>query len=434
MIRRPPRSTLFPYTTLFRSGEGPCEPVRRGAERARTDRQARVGERQRRGRRRGVHGRHRPHGERQTPRDTADRADCHAHRQAQRRPGCRARARTGARRDRALRRAAPLSAGARGPQHSHDLRTRATPRGRASRLERRGRSRQAGVAQLRVALRAGRSVSRYRHPARNGRDARLGGNEAVAEGTGTESCRSLTATRPVARTAADSSPCSRILAMRRLLVLGMTVGLTAPPTVAQDPGRSRQPAIVTAAARVAPAVVSVNVLRRERRVAADPFDLFFMPRGYEQTVEGYGSGFIVPPDGLVITNQHVTQGAEQIVVTARDGRDFPAKVLGEDPLTDIAVLKIDGASLPVAPLGKSTDLQIGEWVVAVGNPFAYLLGNAEPTVTAGGGGAGGGNPLPSAGRSGGSVGGIQTHAASKPRKSGGAPADAQGEGGGVESK
>src|SRR5204862_129552 len=82
-----------------------------------------------------------------------------------------------------------------------------------------------------------------------------------------------------------------------------------------------------------------------------------IPRGYEQTVEGYGSGFIVPPDGLVITNQHVTQGAEQIVVTARDGRDFPAKVLGEDPLTDIAVLKIDGASLPVAPLGKSTDLQ-----------------------------------------------------------------------------
>jgi len=61
-------------------------------------------------------------------------------------------------------------------------------------------------------------------------------------------------------------------------------------------------------------------------VATDPFDLFFMPRGYEQTGEGYGSGFIVSPDGLVITNQHVTQGAEQIVVTARDGRDF-----GKDP-------------------------------------------------------------------------------------------------------
>src|SRR5207237_1035486 len=76
-------------------------------------------------------------------------------------------------------------------------------------------------------------------------------------------------------------------------------------------------------------------------------------------------------------------GAEQIVVTTRDGRDFAAKILGEDPQTDIAVLKVDGVGLPTAPLGKSTDLLIGEWVVAVGNPFAYLLGNTEPTVTAG---------------------------------------------------
>src|SRR2546429_8321618 len=114
-----------------------------------------------------------------------------------------------------------------------------------------------------------------------------------------------------------------------------------------------------------------------------------MPRGSEQVVEGYGSGFIISPDGVVITNQHVTQGAEQIVVTTREGRDFAAKILGEDPLTDIAVLKVDGSGLPTAPLGKSTDLLIGEWVVAVGNPFAYLLGNTEPTVTAGGGGGGG---------------------------------------------
>src|SRR5256885_4254560 len=218
--------------------------------------------------------------------------------------------------------------------------------------------------------------------------------------------------------------------MRGPLVCGLAAALGAvgPAARAQDASGSRQTAIVTAAARVAAAVVSVNVLRRERRVAADPFDLFFMPRGYEQTVEGYGSGFIVSPDGLVITNQHVTQGAEQIVVTARDGRDFPAKILGEDPLTDIAVLKIDGGSLPVAPLGKSTDLQIGEWVVAVGNPFAYLLGNTEPTVTAGGGGAGGRDPLPPEGQSRGYGGGIQTRAAVKPGDSGGAPPDPPGEG------
>src|SRR5207247_4801449 len=200
--------------------------------------------------------------------------------------------------------------------------------------------------------------------------------------------------------------------MRPLLVMGAAAALgpAGPLVHAQDLVRSRQTAIVTAAARVAPAVVSVNVLRRERQMAADPFDLFFMPRGYEQTVEGYGSGFIISADGVVITNQHVTQGAEQIVVTTRDGRDFPAKVLGEDPLTDIAVLKIDGGSLPMAPLGKSTDLQIGEWVVAVGNPFAYLLGNTEPTVTAGGGSAAGPNPLPSEGHWRNYVGRIQTGA------------------------
>src|SRR5438874_732904 len=230
--------------------------------------------------------------------------------------------------------------------------------------------------------------------------------------------------------------------MRTLILLaGMAVGnvATTPQVSAQnprdpkDPGRSRQTAIVTAAARLAPAVVSVNVLRRERRVAQDPFDLFFLPRGAEQVVEGYGSGFIISPDGVVITNQHVTQGAEQIVVTMRDGRDFAAKILGEDPLTDIAVLKLDAAGLPTAPLGKSTDLLIGEWVVAVGNPFAYLLGNAEPTVTAGVVSAVGRNLLPSEGQSGIYVGMIQTDAAINPGNSGGPLANALGEVVGVNS-
>jgi len=200
-----------------------------------------------------------------------------------------------------------------------------------------------------------------------------------------------------------------------------------------DPGKSRRTAIVTAAARLAPAVVSVNVLRRERQLPQDPFDLFFMPRGSEQVVEGYGSGFIVSPDGVVITNQHVTQGAEQIVVTTRDGRDLPAKILGEDPLTDIAVLKVEGSGLRTAPLGNSTDLLIGEWVVAVGNPFAYLLGNAEPTVTAGVVSAVGRNLLPSQGQSGIYVGMIQTDAPINPGNSGGPLANVLGEVVGVNS-
>ena len=218
----------------------------------------------------------------------------------------------------------------------------------------------------------------------------------------------------------------------RFLLLGASAATVAvsPHVAAQDRsdlGKSRRTAIVTAAARLAPAVVSVNVLRRERQLPQDPFDLFFLPRGSEQVVEGYGSGFIISPDGVVITNQHVTQGAEQIVVTTRDGRDLPAKILGEDPLTDIAVLKVDGPGLPTAPLGKSTDLLIGEWVVAVGNPFAYLLGNSEPTVTAGVVSAVGRNLLPSQGQSGIYVGMIQTDAPINPGNSGGPLANAAGE-------
>src|SRR5881227_289045 len=222
---------------------------------------------------------------------------------------------------------------------------------------------------------------------------------------------------------------------RSSLLVGASVATVAlaPHLAGQDLAKTRQTAIVTAASRLAPAVVSVNVLRRERQLPQDPFDLFFMPRGSEQVVEGYGSGFIISPDGVVITNQHVTQGAEQIVVTMRDGRDFAAKILGEDPLTDIAVLKLDAAGLPTAPLGKSTDLLIGEWVVAVGNPFAYLLGNAEPTVTAGVVSAVGRNLLPSEGQSGIYVGMIQTDAAINPGNSGGPLANALGEVVGVNS-
>ncbi|HYR98211.1 MAG TPA: trypsin-like peptidase domain-containing protein [Gemmatimonadales bacterium] len=217
-----------------------------------------------------------------------------------------------------------------------------------------------------------------------------------------------------------------------VVVLG-TIGAAASSALAQDGARTRQTAIVTAASRLAPAVVSVNVLRRERRLPQDPFEQFFTPRGAEQVVEGYGSGFVISPDGVVITNQHVTQGAEQIVVTTRDGRDFPAKIQGEDPLTDIAVLKLDATGLPTAPLGKSTDLMIGEWVVAVGNPFAYLLGNTEPTVTAGVVSAVGRNLLPSEGQPGIYVGMIQTDAPINPGNSGGPLANAVGEVVGVNS-
>jgi serine protease Do len=144
-------------------------------------------------------------------------------------------------------------------------------------------------------------------------------------------------------------------------------------------------------------------------------------------VEGFGSGFVVTPDGIVITNQHVAAGAQEIVVTTRDGTDYQAERLGEDPLTDIAVLKIEGENLPTAPVGSSVDLVIGEWVIAIGNPYSYLLGNSEPTVTAGVVSAVGRDLIPSGENTGVYVGMIQTDAAINPGNSGGPLINALGE-------
>ena len=195
-----------------------------------------------------------------------------------------------------------------------------------------------------------------------------------------------------------------------------------------DPvGQSRRSAIGAAAARVAPAVVSVNVVRRERQMPRDPFERMMIPRGFERRVEGLGTGFIVSADGLIISNQHVTSGAEQIVVTLRDGRDFPARLLGDDDQTDIAVLKIDVTGLPVAPIGRSRALQIGDWLIAIGNPYGYLLGNSEPSVTAGVVSALGRDILPNENQTGLYVDMIQTDAAINPGNSGGPLVNADGE-------
>ncbi len=190
----------------------------------------------------------------------------------------------------------------------------------------------------------------------------------------------------------------------------------------------RRSVIAVAAARIAPAVVSVNVVRRERRLPRDVWEQMLIPRGYEQRVEGLGTGFLVSADGLVITNQHVTRGAEQIVVTLRDGRDLPARLLGEDDQTDIAVLRIDTTGLPVARIGRSRALVAGDWVVAVGNPYGFLLGDPEPTVTAGVVSAVGRDILPTGeAQSALHVDMIQTDAAINPGNSGGPLVNAEGE-------
>ena len=165
----------------------------------------------------------------------------------------------------------------------------------------------------------------------------------------------------------------------------------ASPPRAGDLSSSRRTAIVTAAQRASPAVVSVSVVATHL-VRSDPFggmlhdeffDRFFPPTTYKERIPGLGSGVIVNPSGLILTNEHVVREAEQITVNLTDGRQFPARLLGASSVYDLAVLKIDAKDLPAAPLGDSDSLVVGEWAIAIGNPFGYLLNDTQPTVTAG---------------------------------------------------
>jgi serine protease Do len=189
---------------------------------------------------------------------------------------------------------------------------------------------------------------------------------------------------------------------------------------------SRRTALVTAAERASGAVVSINVTSRQEAAPRSPWDFFFVPEG-ARLVQGYGTGFVIRPNGIVLTNQHVVANAERVVVTLADGSDLSAKVLGEDPITDIAVLQVNRQGLATILPGRSTDLMIGEWVVALGNPYAYLLGNSEPTVTVGVVSATNRNILPSGDQTGLYLDMIQTDAAINPGNSGGPLTNALGE-------
>jgi serine protease Do len=158
---------------------------------------------------------------------------------------------------------------------------------------------------------------------------------------------------------------------------------------------SRQNAIVAAAQKVGPAVASISVVQmrvvRERSFLSpfgdEPLDefwgRFFRPREYKEKVYGIGSGFIINPDGYILTNAHVVSGADQLKVTLTTGHEYEGSVVGLDEASDLAVIKIDAKDLPWVALGNSDDLIIGEWAIAVGNPFGYLLDDPNPTVTVG---------------------------------------------------
>ena len=165
----------------------------------------------------------------------------------------------------------------------------------------------------------------------------------------------------------------------------------------------------------------------------DPFEFFFGQgsRGRQYQYEpqpkvGFGSGVIISTDGYIMTNNHVIDGADEISVTMNDNSNYSAKLIGSDPVTDIALIKIDAKDLPVIPFGDSDQLKVGEWVLAVGNPF-----NLTSTVTAGIVSAKGrGNVFPSTGRDNTQMkveSFIQTDAAVNPGNSGGALVNTKGE-------
>lgn len=147
--------------------------------------------------------------------------------------------------------------------------------------------------------------------------------------------------------------------------------------------------VATAVERVGPAVVRIDTDRTVATRAVDPFfdDPFFrqffgenafpqQPQEYHQ--RGQGSGFIVDSNGLILTNAHVVKGADNVTVTLKDGRTFKGEVRGIDEPSDLAVVKIKGQNLPVAPLGNSSDVKVGDWAIAVGNPLGL-----DNTVTLG---------------------------------------------------
>ncbi|HEY4755451.1 MAG TPA: trypsin-like peptidase domain-containing protein [Ignavibacteriaceae bacterium] len=155
--------------------------------------------------------------------------------------------------------------------------------------------------------------------------------------------------------------------------------------------KSRKNILTETVKNVSPAVVGINITQIQQY--QDPFSSFFDDpffrqffgnRGsYSQKVKGLGSGFIISEDGYILTNDHVAGNATEITVTMTNGKHYKARIIGSDPVTDICLLKIDEKNLPFISFGNSNDVIIGEWVIALGNPFGLFELNDKPTVTVG---------------------------------------------------
>ena len=206
---------------------------------------------------------------------------------------------------------------------------------------------------------------------------------------------------------------------RRQVLPTVVPGLDAPPT-SDAYASSNLPGFRNAAQRASPAVVSINTSKApsEHPHSQDPwFRFFFGDQARDQLQTGLGSGVIVSPAGYILTNHHVIEEADQIEVVLTDGRKSEAQVIGTDPETDLAILKVQMKELPVITLGDSDALAIGDAVLAIGNPFGVGQTVTSGIVSALGRTQLGINTFENF---------IQTDAAINPGNSGGALVDAQG--------
>jgi serine protease Do len=165
-----------------------------------------------------------------------------------------------------------------------------------------------------------------------------------------------------------------------------------PAAVTSNSAAVTLPNFTSLVQRYGAAVVNISVTAKQQRANLnsglpqdDPFFQFFrgmpgfqLPQGGARVVHGVGSGFIVSPDGYIMTNAHVVAGANEVTVKLTDRREFRAKVIGVDKKSDIAVIKIEAKNLPVVTLGNADGVQVGEWVLAIGSPFGF-----ENSVTSG---------------------------------------------------
>ena len=164
-----------------------------------------------------------------------------------------------------------------------------------------------------------------------------------------------------------------------LLMLYIAVNLFAQPNV----DSSRKTAITRAIEKVGPAVACINVQQNvSAYTTSDPFFRYFFPPEI-YPMKSSGSGVVISPDGYVLTNTHVVENASKISVTLSGGDEYDAEVIGVDKTSDLALLLLNGNNFPFAEMGDSDDLIIGEWVIALGNPFELFSVSNQPTASVG---------------------------------------------------